>query len=118
MTTDDTDEMPLACSLSTDELRQRGAENAALLAQAGHVQELPDGYTLSFPADMAPDLLGFVLAERDCCPFFTFQLTFPSPHEAVQLTIRGRPGVKEIVQSEMVSKVLQDASSEAASHLG
>ena len=94
----DTRDIPLACSLSPTELGERSRENAALFARSHAVNELPDGYRWTFAAGEAPDLLEFILAERDCCPFFTFELTFPAPHQAVLLTVRGREGVKDILR--------------------
>jgi hypothetical protein len=63
------------------------------------MEETPDGYCFAFPAeaDGVRDLLAFILSERDCCPFFTFELGFPSPHEFVWLTLRGGKDVKEFV---------------------
>ena len=80
MSTDDrvreSEEIPLACSLTADELSVRGEENGALFARATGALELPDGYRFTFPAeeDEAHELMRFVLAERACCPFFTFEL--------------------------------------------
>lgn len=107
MTSDGREEVPLACSLTEDELRDRGDENAALFAQALETQEMADGYRFAFPADDSgiPALVQFILAERTCCPFFTFELAFPSPHEVVWLAVRGREGVKEIVRDALMSKV-------------
>jgi hypothetical protein len=90
----------LACTLSAAELRERGEVVVApLFARAKRLQETPDGYRFAFPAeaDGVRDLLEFILSERDCCPFFTFELSFPSPHESVWLTLRGGEGVKEFV---------------------
>lgn len=103
MTSDVPVELSLACSLSAGELRVRGEENAALFAGARSVDELPDGYRFAFPADAqsAQGLLVFILAEAACCPFFTFELTFPSPHQCILLTVRGGEGVKEIVRESM-----------------
>jgi len=100
-------DIPVACSLTETELEVRGDENAELFAHARAVEELADGYRFSFPADDdgIPALVRFILAERACCPFFTFELTFPSPHENVWLAIRGREGVKEIVRDAVMSKV-------------
>lgn|SRR5262249_37238682 len=97
--------VPLACSLTIAELRVRGAENASLFARAQQVYELPDGYRFAFPAaaDVARNLLQFVLAERTCCPFFTFELMLPAPHHAIYLTVQGREGVKEIVRASIAS---------------
>ncbi len=105
-------EVPLACSLTADELRVRGEENGSLFACATNAEELPDGYRFTFPADeeQVRGLLHFILAERACCPFFTFELAFPSPHSAVELTVRGREGVKEIVRASVASTVIARAT--------
>ena len=99
MMNDDATEMPIACSLSADELRERTEENTTLFRHARDVLELPDGYLFTFPADRARQAMDFILAERDCCPFFTFELTLPSPHQVILLGVRGREGVKEVVRN-------------------
>ena len=105
-------EVALACSLTAAQLRERGEENASLFTRAHGVQELADGYRFAFPAeeDDARNLLQFVLVERACCQFFTFELTFPSPHQSIHLTVRGRNGVKEIVRASVASTVIARAS--------
>ena len=93
-------DIPIACNLSADDLRARGEDVVApLFARAERLQELPDGYSFAFPAeaDGVRDLLEFILSERACCPFFTFELIFPSPHQSIWLTLRGGEGVKEFV---------------------
>lgn len=111
MTSDVPVEFPLACSLTAAELRARGEENASLFTRAQSVEELPDGYRFVFPAeaDDARELLRFILAERACCPFFTFELTFPSPHQSIHLVVRGREGVKEIIRAGAAAKVSAQA---------
>jgi hypothetical protein len=93
-------DLPVACTLSAAELRERGADVVApLFARAQSKQETSDGYRFAFPAaaEGVRELVEFILSERDCCPFFTFELAFPSPHESVWLTLRGGEGVKEFV---------------------
>ena len=100
-------DIPVACSLTAAELEVRGDENTELFAHARAVEELADGYRFAFPADDdgVPALLQFILAERACCPFFTFELQFPSPHDVVWLAIRGNEDAKEIVRDALASKV-------------
>ncbi len=100
-------DIPVACSLTEAELEDRGDENAELFAHARAVEELADGYRFAFPADDdgVPALVQFILAERACCPFFTFELTFPSPHQVVWLAIRGNEEAKAIVRDGLVPKV-------------
>jgi hypothetical protein len=100
MASDLTADLPIACTLSAAKLRARGDDVVApLFARIEHVDELPDGYRFTFPAeaDGVRELLAFILSERDCCPFFTFELSFPSPHHVVWLSLRGGEGVKEFV---------------------
>jgi hypothetical protein len=104
---DDSVDIPVACSLTEAELEVRGDENAGLFAHARVVEELPDGYRFAFPADDdgIPALVRFILAERACCPFFTFELAFPSPHQVVWLAILGNEEAKAIVRDGLVPKV-------------
>src|SRR5262249_13342742 len=93
-------DIPVACTLSAADLRARGEDMVApLFARVERLHELPDGYSFAFPAeaDGVRDLLEFILSERACCPFFTFELAFPSPHQSVWLTLRGGEEVKEFV---------------------
>jgi hypothetical protein len=100
MAFDQMSDLPVACTLSAAEMRARGEDVVApLFALVRHVEELPDGYRFAFPAeaDAVRDLLDFILSERACCPFFTFDLTFASPHQLVWLSLRGGEDVKQFV---------------------
>jgi hypothetical protein len=92
-------DLAIACSLNQEQLELREQDVAALFAMAIQTRELPDGYALAFAAgaDRAHELLDFVIAERACCPFFTFELTFAAPHEAVWLSLRGPEGIKPML---------------------
>jgi len=102
--------IPLACSLSAAEQHTRGQELATLFQRVQQVKELPAGYAFVFPADaaVAHALLDFIVTERACCPFFTFTLAFPAPHETVRLHIEGQEGVKEIVAATFLMKVTSE----------
>lgn len=119
MVSDIASNIPVACTLSAAELRNRGEDVVApLFARAQSVQELPDGYRFAFSpeAETVRDLLEFVLSERACCPFFTFELTFAVPHQCVWLTLRGGDGVKEFVSGSfaMLDMPLAHEVAEAA----
>jgi hypothetical protein len=109
-------DIPIACSLSAADQRARGEEVAALFGHAVGMQELSDGYGFSFPAETsrAQDLLDFVVFERACCPFFTFDLTFPAPHEVVWLRVRGGEGVKDFVRDTLVPRLTVDPDQQEA----
>jgi pimeloyl-ACP methyl ester carboxylesterase len=99
-------DIPVACTLSAADLRARGdAAIAPLFARAERLEELPDGYRFAFPAEasVVRDLLAFILSERTCCPFFTFELTFAPPHRSAWLVLRGGEGVKEFVAASFAT---------------
>ncbi|HLZ56723.1 MAG TPA: hypothetical protein VKR06_07225 [Ktedonosporobacter sp.] len=91
-----------ACLIQDPEQqRQRGQEVAALFSGAQRIQELSDGYAFSFPADpsWASKLLEFILFEKECCPFFTFEMVFEQHHGPLELRLRGPEGVKEVLRN-------------------
>jgi hypothetical protein len=107
MSADIQGDVPIACSLTDAELEVRGDELTELFAQAREVEELADGYRFAFPAsdDGIPALVQFILAERACCPFWTFELQFPTPHQVVWVVLRGNEEAKNIVRDALVGKV-------------
>lgn len=96
-----TDELPIACKLSGDELAERGEEVDELFKEVEQVRELADGYAFRFSgsAATASRLLAFTLVERSCCPFFTFELVFEPNEGSIWLRLRGSEGVKDFVAS-------------------
>lgn len=63
------------------------------------VVELSDGYALRFPgsAGWIAKLVEFVVHERDCCPFFAFELAIEANGGPVWLRLRG-VGVKQFLE--------------------
>jgi hypothetical protein len=66
---------------------------------------LPDGYAYQFPAsDPWPaKVLEFVAAERQCCPFFTFEIVFEPNDGPLWLRLRGSEEVKAFIQTELAA---------------
>jgi hypothetical protein len=95
-------ETPIACSLSDPELARRAAElERELFSAVEEVAELPDGYAYRFPADRQSieKLVAFIAFERECCPFFTFELSFLPNQGPVWLQLRGSQEIEEFVSS-------------------
>jgi hypothetical protein len=97
---------PIMCSLSDAEKRER---EATLLARfksgVTATEELHDGYCFRIPGDkewlaLAAELM---MAERECCPFLTFQLTAEPQMGALTIRITGPDGTKEFLRSAFVS---------------
>lgn len=96
------DEIPVACCLSSEELRSR---EATLLAQFKSAllttEELSDGYLFRIPGDkkwlaVAAELIA---AERECCPFLRFELTAEPAMGPVTVRMIGPAGTKEFLKS-------------------
>ena len=71
-----------------------------------HVEErieLSDGYRLLVSASWAwrEHLFAFIEAERACCPFFTFDLSFAAENRGVWRAIRGPEGAKVFLLMEL-----------------
>ena|SRR5690349_3654558 len=86
---------PIACTLDRAAIeRQRGQLLPGLVPLATARIPLPDGLRLSFAptAEALAAIIRTVDAERRCCLFFRFQLTFEPGLGPLTLDITGPPG--------------------------
>lgn len=92
---------PIACKLSAGAFTQRTDWGQQLLAGVQAVNELPDGYVLQFPGDgpWPEEIVGFVLKERECCPFFKFEITLEPDSGPVRVFVGGDTEAKEILKT-------------------
>ena len=94
--------LPITCALSDAELRSR---EASLLpqfrAKATVSEELDDGYAFYLPGDQSclELVLKLMTAERECCPFLTFDLHAAPQQGPLSLHISGPAGTKEFLKS-------------------
>lgn len=101
-TPNDADEHEIACLLSEREQAQRAeVAHHDLFPGVLAVEELPDGYGYRFPAtgDWVARVMAVVAAERECCPFFTFEVVFEPYGQALWLRFRGSEAIKDFVRS-------------------
>lgn len=90
----------VACNLGEAELAaRREGDITALLASAIGARELPDGYELALPGDAATvrDITEFIIAERECCRFFTFEATLAANLGDITFRLRGPEGTKQLL---------------------
>ena len=96
------DEIPVACCLSDEELRNR---EATLLAQFRAAliesEELKDGYSFRLPGDKKSMALvaELIMAERECCPFLKFELSMEPGMGPVSVRMTGPAGTREFLKS-------------------
>ena len=100
------DRIPIACNLTSAESRMRKTNLLAEFKFAvTTIEELPDGYAFRVPGEkrwleLAAQLL---IAERECCPFLTFQMTAEPQIGPITIRITGPDGSKEFLKSILVS---------------
>src|SRR4051812_13066916 len=97
-------DLPIACDLSERDQQLRRQELAAdIFKDFEQVEELADGYAFRYPGDevYVRRLLEFIMFERKCCAFMTFELLFEPGQGSIWLRLRGAPGVREFIRHEM-----------------
>ena len=96
------DDMPVACCLTSTELRER---EATLLAQFRSavigIEELRDGYAFRVPGDgkWIGLIAELIVAERECCPFLTFGLVAQPNMGSVIVRVTGPAGAKDFLRT-------------------
>jgi hypothetical protein len=96
------DDIPLACCLSTAEFREREATLLARFRSAVMAtEELADGYAFRLPADGAWVAVAaeLIVAERECCPFLTFELAAHPNKGPVIVRVTGPAGAKDFLRT-------------------
>jgi hypothetical protein len=96
------DDMPMACCLTSAELRERAA---TLLAQFSAAvigtEELQDGYAFRVPGDRkwVAIVAEMIAAERECCPFLTFEFVAQPNMGPLIVRVTGAPGAKDFLKT-------------------
>jgi hypothetical protein len=97
--------LPLACALTAGEQRLRRAWIDELRESLLSRTATADGAMLRFRSDRETErqLRALVAAEAHCCPFLEFDLA--TTDEALELTVRGPPEARAIVDMFWDSRV-------------
>ena len=97
----------LACSLTGEDLKARGEVVQPLMASYQQLQELEDGYAFQFPGEPGwiQRLVEFVAEERQCCPFFTFELQYEPNFGPVWLRLRGSAEIKALLRDQWLTQL-------------
>jgi len=92
----------IACSLINSELAKRQETiRHDLFRHAERVQELEDGFAWRFPSadPWAATAFAFIDTERQCCPFFTFEVVIEPNNGPLWLRLRGSDDVKAYIST-------------------
>lgn len=98
------DTTELSCKLTSKELQQRRATVlASLKMQVLEKKELQNGYAFRFPGtdQIIDELTEFVKTERQCCDFFTFNISILGDGGEAWLELTGPEGAKDFISSEL-----------------
>jgi len=96
------DSTPIVCFFTTAELRER---EATLLAQfrsaVVETEELQDGFAFRLVGEgkLIALIAELIVAERECCPFLTFELVALPNKGPLIVRVTGPDGTKEFVRS-------------------
>ena len=96
------DDMSIACCLTSAELRVREATILAKFRSAViETEELPNGYAFRVPGDRKSVAITaeMIAAERECCPFLTFELVAQPNMGPVIVSVTGPAGAKEFLRT-------------------
>ena len=96
------DNTPIACSLTTAELRDREARVLAQFRSAViETEELQNGYAFRLSGD--GEWIGLIaelmVAERECCPFLAFEVIALPNKGPVIVRVTGPAGTKEFLKT-------------------
>ena len=95
-----TSHLPIACTLTPDELRRRrDALLPGIIARASRYEWLEDGFRFHFaPADgLVPAIAAMIDAERQCCRFLRFSLTAEPGEGSLTLDVTGPAGTADFL---------------------
>src|ERR1041384_3688141 len=96
------DDMPITCGLTSAELREREATLLATFKSAViETEELPDGYAFRVPGDgeWISIIAEMIVAERECCPFLTFELVAQPSMGPFIVRVTGPAGSKDFLKT-------------------
>lgn len=96
---------PLACVMGAIPAEERAA-HAALLkylfaTAVRERQELAEGFAFRFGADDVDAVARFIVNERKCCPFLTFELVLMPQAGPVWLRLTGPAGTRTFLEAEL-----------------
>jgi len=94
----------LSCKLTTPELQKRKETVlSSLKSQIIEKKELTNGFAYKFTGSDAvlDELTEFIKTERECCDFFTFNISISGDKSEAWLELTGIEDTKDFITSEL-----------------
>lgn len=106
-TQQEAESVPLACLLTGEDLATRSEIVQPLIASYQQLQELEDGYAFQFPGEpeWIQRVVSFIAEERQCCPFFTFELHYEPNMGPIWLRLRGSAEIKALLHDQWLTQL-------------
>ncbi|HEY7862079.1 MAG TPA: hypothetical protein VIE39_00370 [Thermoanaerobaculia bacterium] len=97
---------PIACTLASfdaEARREHHERTRRLLSHVKFFEELPDGWRFTLPPvhGLFREAVDWVLVERKCCPFLSFDFRIEDPRDPFSLAVRGPEGGKQALEAEL-----------------
>ena len=92
--------LPIACTLSSEDLARRQQVIRTLFQKTLERRESEDGFDFTFPGGdvIVAELFDFIRFERKCCQFLSFELAFEPAEGPIHLRLLGCKDAKEAVR--------------------
>lgn len=93
-------DLPIACTLTPDELRNgRQALLPGIIGRAEEHQRIDGGFRFRFASDagLLTAIAAMIDAERRCCRFLRFQITAEPDEGIISLEVTGPPGTEQFL---------------------
>ncbi|MEM6525528.1 MAG: hypothetical protein AAF693_17135 [Bacteroidota bacterium] len=94
-------ESGLACLLTDLEFTERKNElQKKIFSRVKKMEQMEDGYLFYFEdeEDLLADLFHYILAEKECCPFFRQDISVGTDNSGITWKISGSEEVKELLR--------------------
>lgn len=99
-------EEPLVCLLTgAEQVERKEILQKEIFSQVKKVEEMENGYIFYFKYEetFLMKMTDYVIAENNCCPFFTFETKLHSKND-VSLKITGSEQAKEMIKMTLIDK--------------
>jgi hypothetical protein len=101
------EDLAIACNLTPGELAERGADLLpGLVARSSELRAVEHGYALRFESKDAEVVFAVIASERQCCPFFRFEITLEPAAGPIWLTLTGPAGTREFIEGFLPSRAV------------
>lgn len=91
----------LVCKLiGAEKMEKKELLKTAIFSQVKGIDELENGYNLKFEDknDILLKLTDYLMIEKECCPFFNFDLSILPNAKGISLKITGQEGAKDMLK--------------------